>query len=145
LKHHRQDGFTLIELMIAVAIVAILARLAYPAYMESVRKGKRAEGRAALAELMQQEERYMTQNGTYMQFTTSTSSVPFKRYSGSSGAANAAYNLEAEACSSSTPLTDCIRVKATPTFTDTTVGWIKLSSLGAKSCELTTDAKVCWP
>ena len=43
-------GFTLIELMIVVAIVAILAAIAYPAYTESVRKGRRAEARTALAE-----------------------------------------------------------------------------------------------
>ena len=51
-------GFTLIELMIVVAIVAILTSVAYPAYTSSIIKGKRAEARAALTELMQQQERF---------------------------------------------------------------------------------------
>ncbi|RZM02652.1 MAG: type IV pilin protein, partial [Variovorax sp.] len=64
----RQAGFTLIELMIVVAIVGILATIAYPSYRESVLKGRRAEARTALLELMQQQERYMTQRGAYLNF-----------------------------------------------------------------------------
>ena len=43
-----QRGFTLLELMIAVAVIAILASLAYPSYLDSVRKSRRADGMAAL-------------------------------------------------------------------------------------------------
>ncbi len=44
-------GFTLTELMIAVAIVAILAAVAYPSYQDSVRKARRADAKTALLEL----------------------------------------------------------------------------------------------
>ena len=43
-----QRGFTLLELMIVVAVVAILATVAYPSYLDSVRKSRRADGMAAL-------------------------------------------------------------------------------------------------
>jgi len=77
MKNSRERGFTLIELMIVVAVIAILASIAYPAYRDSVLKGKRAAGRAALAELLQQEERYMTQQNTYLSFTnTGGTTVP---------------------------------------------------------------------
>ncbi|MEW5967280.1 MAG: type IV pilin protein [Pseudomonadota bacterium] len=60
-----QRGFTLIELMIAVAIIGILASVAYPAYMESVRKSARADAKAVLMEAAQFMERYFTTNNTY--------------------------------------------------------------------------------
>ncbi len=44
-----QSGFTLLELMIVVAVIAILASVAYPSYMDSVRKSRRADAQAALA------------------------------------------------------------------------------------------------
>ena len=44
-----QRGFTLLELMIVVSVIAILAAIAYPSYQDSVRKSRRADGMAALA------------------------------------------------------------------------------------------------
>lgn len=64
----RSFGFTLIELMIAVAIVGILAAIAYPSYQDQVRKGRRADAMAQLVTLAQAYERYYTSNNTYVGF-----------------------------------------------------------------------------
>ena len=60
-------GFTLIELMITVAIVAILAGIAYPSYRESVGRSARAELKAALLENAQFLERNFTVANKYNQ------------------------------------------------------------------------------
>lgn len=158
-------GFTLVEMMIVVVIVGILASIAYPSYTDYIRKGRRAAGQAALVELMQQQERYMTQNNCYLAFTTSggtatasaptpagacggitPSSVPFKAYAGES-ANDAVYWLSASACTGSS-IAQCVQLTATPTHSDPEAGSLTLSSTGAKSCTGTaasSNPKVCWP
>ncbi|MFA5940632.1 MAG: type IV pilin protein [Sinimarinibacterium sp.] len=61
----RSCGFSLIELMIAVAIVGILAAIALPSYQNSVRKSRRADAKVALTDTAQRLERCLTQYGTY--------------------------------------------------------------------------------
>lgn len=63
---NKSQGFTLIEIMIAVAIIGILSAIAYPSYLEYVREGNRAEAKAALLEGAQALERYYSVNGTYL-------------------------------------------------------------------------------
>jgi type IV pilus assembly protein PilE len=63
-KRH-QLGFTLIELMIVVAIIGILAAVAYPSYTESVKRGDRSAARAALLEAQQFMERFYSANSRY--------------------------------------------------------------------------------
>lgn len=58
-------GFTLIELMIVIVVIAILASVAIPSYQEYVRKGKRADAGAALMGLAAVMERHFTASGNY--------------------------------------------------------------------------------
>ncbi len=58
-------GFTLIELMIAIAIVAIITTLAYPLYLKQVTNSRRSEGMAALLAAASQQEQIFTANSRY--------------------------------------------------------------------------------
>jgi type IV pilus assembly protein PilE len=59
------SGFTLIELMVAVVIAAILASIAIPSYTASIRKSRRTEARTALLDLASREERFNSTNTAY--------------------------------------------------------------------------------
>lgn len=59
-------GFTLIELLIAVAIIALLAGIAYPGYSGHVKKAYRAEIVALLTDQAQHLERFYSRNGTFI-------------------------------------------------------------------------------
>ncbi len=61
----RQQGFTLIELMIVVVIVGILASIAYPSYRDSVRRANRSEGKALLVDAANRQERFFSNNNSY--------------------------------------------------------------------------------
>jgi type IV pilus assembly protein PilE len=58
-------GFTLIELMIVVAVIGVLTLVALPSFMDSVRKGRRAEAVAALTQVQQAQERWRANHGSY--------------------------------------------------------------------------------
>jgi type IV pilus assembly protein PilE len=64
-RKNSAEGFTLIELMITVAIVAILAAIAYPSYKEQVARGRRGDAQAALLETAQWIERQYTISNAY--------------------------------------------------------------------------------
>lgn len=107
------DGFTLIELLVVAALAVILAGIAYPSYMESVRTARRAEARSALVQLMQQQERHYTQSNTYIAFSAEAGDGEerrFKWYSGSSPA-DSAFEFLGRPCGTA-PLSACIELIA---------------------------------
>jgi type IV pilus assembly protein PilE len=86
MNESRYSGFTLIELIIAVAVVGILAAIAYPSYQEQVRQTRRAEVASVLLENAQLLERHFTRVGAY-----DTGVAPLATQSPTSG--NAIYTI----------------------------------------------------
>lgn len=151
-------GFTLVELMIVVAVVGILSAIAYPSYTEYVLRGRRAEARTALMDLMQQQERYYTQNGRYLAFETSTAgvtsvvvggvdtptTVPFKFFSGDAAASGHYFLSARNSCTSSADIQLCVQLFAVPKQTDAITGTLNIDSTGLKSCTGGSDSTKCW-
>lgn len=92
----RALGFTLTELLVALAIVGIMASLAYPSYAEHVRASRRADAEGALYTLQQAMERFFTANSTY-EGTAEPSGAPIAALGHSTtvpvGGGTPAYNL----------------------------------------------------
>jgi type IV pilus assembly protein PilE len=71
----KDNGFTLIELMIVVAILGIVVAFGYPAYRDQIIKSRRAEGMGELLELADRMERYYSDQGTYAGATLGTNAT----------------------------------------------------------------------
>jgi len=61
----KQNGFTLIELMMVVAVVGVLMGVAYPSYQNHMLKTKRSDCKAGLMRVADLQERYYLRNNTY--------------------------------------------------------------------------------
>jgi type IV pilus assembly protein PilE len=136
----RNRGFTLIEVMVVVAIVAILASVALPSYQEYVRRGNRAEARAAILNLAQLQERNFTDRGSYAAVGT-TSTAPWAATSFFSGSsyANRKYDLTVALNGNAFTIT----AKPSNGYSDPTCNWLTLASDGTKG-STAGSAATCW-
>lgn len=137
-KNHR--GFTLIEIIMAVAIVSIIAVIAYPSYQESVLKTRRTDAKESLIELRQYMESYYTVNNRYDQDPAGTTvSLPFTQTP--KEGSTKYYNL---AFQGSTPGRNTFTLTATPISADTKCTKLLIDQLGNRTYTGSGTKKDCW-
>ncbi len=128
----RQAGFTLIEVMITVVIVAVLVAFAYPVYTQHVVKTRRTAAAGCALEQSQFMERFQTTNRTYVGGTPPACSAEVNRF----------YTVGLAAPATSRAFT----VQAVPTSVqnDPKCGTLTISHTGAKTVSGTWPAAECW-
>jgi type IV pilus assembly protein PilE len=165
MRKYKQKGFTLIELLIAVAIIGVLARIAYPSYVESMTKSRRADAKSALLELSVFMERYYTAKSCYnIPDATSLTCVagnaapalpfnvaPKSAYNPNNSNVKANYNLTVIATPTSFTLTATPRKSdgtdyalSDANYPDKLCGSITLDNQGVKGENGTGTVADCW-
>lgn len=143
-------GFTLIELIITVAIVAILASIAVPAYQDSVKKSRRTAAQAALSGFASAMERHATEKNSYLG-AAGTSGTPantgspwiFSKEAPLEGGTKF-YDLTISAATQGT-----YTLRATPKGGQVGDGMLELDSTGARRWDRNNDGSFgagenCW-
>jgi type IV pilus assembly protein PilE len=145
-------GFTLIEVMIVVAILGVITAIAFPSYVDYVRKGKRTDAKVELLRLAQMQESYFVQNLSYAKDLTTgagglglgaTVTSEQGEYtitmSALDNGGGACTGVAADPCATFT-------LTATPgaTQNDPKCANFTLSNTGVKTVSGTHTAKQCW-
>jgi len=146
-KLNKSAGFTLIEVMIVVAIIGIITAIAYPAYTNQVTETRRVDAAAALVQLAQAMERYYGVNYTYEEAAaggadTGAPAATTFAHTQSPFEGTGFYNLRITAATASTFTVQAQPVGVQQT-NDTDCGTLSLTNLGLKSAAL-GSVDDCW-
>ncbi|WP_374402321.1 type IV pilin protein [Niveibacterium sp.] len=130
------EGFTLVELLIVVAVIALLTAIAVPSYSSYIERGRRAEGRAALEQAAQMLERLYTRTNSYS-VTLADAGIPATSSSGR-------YTISVAAMAADVIATSYV-ITATPSgWTDPHCGSLTLNSVGQRGRTGTSPVTECW-
>jgi type IV pilus assembly protein PilE len=147
---HLGKGFTLIELMITVAIVAILAAIAYPSYVEQVARSRRADGQTALLEAAQWIERQYTFSNAYNLLADGTTAMTTSALPALKPKTAEIYTLSfgtTTAAATPTAAGYSLRIVPTGGMANDKCGTMTLTNTGAKGVSGTTggaSVATCW-
>lgn len=142
LRNRASRGFTLIEVMMVIVIISVLLAIALPAYENSMQKGRRADAKAALMNVANQQEQFMADQNTYT-LNMAELGFPQDPYISEEGH----YTVDAAVCGGGSidrcyVLTAVPRV-GSPQADDSRCTQFVLGSNGAKTA-LGSDPQSCW-
>ena len=106
-KPAQQGGFSLIELLVTVGILGILFSIAIPQYSKYSSRANRTDGLAILNEILQAQERFAADSGTY------TDDLTDMGYAAAPASADGHYLISASTCGGGVTLAECVLLTAT--------------------------------
>lgn len=127
----RQTGFTLIELMIVVAVIGLIAMVAIPSYNSQVQKARRSDAQQLMLDIANRQQQYLMDA---RQYTTSPAALNITKDGWTCTAANCSngfYTVTVVANNAATPPT--YTITATATGNQVSDGNMTLNNLGAKT------------
>ena len=128
-------GFSLIELMVTVAIIGILAMVAVPQYSSYVKKTQRKDAQAALLAFSNAMERFWTENRTYVGATVGDAGIFPSEAPLDSG--TKVYNLAIQSQSAS-----AFTLRATPKNAMAGDGYLEITNTGVKRWDKNADGTI---
>jgi type IV pilus assembly protein PilE len=108
--NNRERGFTLIELMIVVVIVAILTAVGLPSYFAQVQKSRRSEAKAALTQLATMQQQFRTEQN---RFTSDLTDLGLAS-AGWNDTENGYYEVSVVAATGGCPIAACFAIQVRP-------------------------------
>jgi type IV pilus assembly protein PilE len=130
-------GFTLVELLVVLAIVAIILTFAYPSYLNQVIKARRADGHALLYEAAQRQQRHFTENNAF------TATIGDGGLELNTSSQEGYYTLSVDRPSSTTYTLTAATVA--PQTADTDCGNLTITHLNVKGCTASgCNVDRCW-
>lgn len=135
MKHNQ--GFTLIELMMVIAIIGLLAAIAIPNYSEYLLRSKRSEGQALLADAAARQERFYAQNNSYVTNNADIGKLALQKV-------NQSENFYYELVVSKVADDGGYTLTAQQKIGDTDCGNLTLNALGQKGITGTKEVEECW-
>jgi type IV pilus assembly protein PilE len=137
-------GFSLVELLVAIAIVAILASIALPRYDEVVNRARRADAKAFLMQLSSDQEAFYAQNFSYANSITAAGQLDYADALSPESHYTAVLNVQPGGCAAGAVACRTYSFVLTPNFADPRCTTITYAGNGTRGNTGTGTVEDCW-
>ena len=137
-KTSKQSGFNLIELMIVVAIMGVIAAIAFPSYTNYIRRSQRSDATAALLRIQTQQEKFFLSNNRYAATLASLNITTTE---------NGWYTVALTSVTAGRYRATATAINGQPQYKDTDCRFYQINERGAKTAENASAAdntEECW-